>query len=151
MKNNNQSGFSLIELLTVVALIGILSSIATQAFTLYKDKAQHSSAITLFNQLRTSLEGGKIESESFPEEIMEVAQQEAGTASGEYGQTLLKGLVIPPLHKIYVRHDPTCEDDLCLEDVVSVRHCQSSKIVTFSQFHSGVYSLNVNTSATDAC
>ena len=90
----DQKGFSLIELLTVVLIMAILSVMVTQSYSIYKDKAEHASAITLFNQSRTALEGGKINSESFPDGVMEVEETGPSIPGGEWGQVLLKGLVV---------------------------------------------------------
>ena len=95
--NLNERGFSLLELIFVMLLIGVLAAMATQSYTTYKQKAQHSSAIVLFNQARSSLEVGKInsESESFEDHVMEFEQTGPGVPGGEYGQILLAGLVLP--------------------------------------------------------
>ena len=147
----NDRGFSLIELLTVTALMGILSVMVTQSYSIYKDKAEHGSAIALFNQSRTALEGGKINSDNFPDEVMEVEESGPATPGGEWGQVLLKGLVIPDHHQVYVRHVPNCEDDLCVEDIISVRHCQTSKGVNYSSFHSGAMVVNLYQDSDEAC
>ena len=147
----NQKGFSLIELLTVVLIMAILSVMVTQSYSIYKDKAEHGSAIVLFNQSRTALEGGKINSESFPLEVMEVEESGPGVPGGEWGETLLKGLVVPAHHQVYVRHTPNCADDMCLEDLISVRHCDTNKIVSYSLFHSGISVVNMYGEASEAC
>ena len=144
-------GFSLIELMFTLVIIGILSALLTKSYEVYKDRAQHGSAITLFNQTRTALEGGKIASESFPEGVMEVEQVGPGTPGGEFGEVLLQGLVLPDKHKVFVRHSPDCDNDACVEDVISVRHCQSYKMATLTQFRSGAYVLNLNAEANDPC
>lgn len=147
----NEKGFSLIELLTVVALMGVLSAMVAQSYGIYKDRAEHGSAIALFNQSRTALEGGKINSDNFPDEVMEVDEIGPTKPGGEWGQTLLNGLVIPEYHQVYVRHVPNCTDELCVEDVISVRHCQTDKIVNYTSFHSGLMVVNMYEEAGEAC
>jgi prepilin-type N-terminal cleavage/methylation domain-containing protein len=149
--NSDNKGFSILELLFTILILGVLTAILTQSYSMYKEKAQHSSAMTLFNQARTALEGGKISSESFPDEVMVVEQTGPGVPEGEHGQTLLQGLVLPEYLQVYVRHTPTCENDLCVEDVISVRHCQTNKMVTFTQFRSGLYVQNLHAEAIEPC
>jgi Tfp pilus assembly major pilin PilA len=149
----NQNGFSLLELLFSITLIMILSGIVTQSYSVYKQKAQHSSAIVLFNQARASLEGGKInsESENFSSPVMEVEETGPGLPGGEFGQILLQGLVLPAFHKVYVRHVTACDEPTCVEDVISVRHCQTNKVATLTNFHGGTSVVDLQALAGGAC
>lgn len=62
MKNTNHkqisgnSGFTLIELMTVTAITGLLMSLALPAFQRYTDRARFSEAILVTNNLKTSIE-----------------------------------------------------------------------------------------------
>ena len=53
--NNNQKGFTLIELMIVVAIIGILAAIAIPAYSGYTGKAQAAEAFVLLDGLKTSI------------------------------------------------------------------------------------------------
>ncbi|WP_298443199.1 pilin [uncultured Ferrimonas sp.] len=56
MKRNNQKGFTLIELMIVVAIIGILAAIAIPAYQEYTIKSQINGAYAELSPLKTPLE-----------------------------------------------------------------------------------------------
>lgn len=57
MKNVGDSkGFTFVELMVVVSIIGILAAIATPVFGIYKERAYRCSAMLLFIELRQQVE-----------------------------------------------------------------------------------------------
>ncbi|MBF0235272.1 MAG: prepilin-type N-terminal cleavage/methylation domain-containing protein [Desulfamplus sp.] len=55
-KLTNNKGFTLIELMIVIAIIGILAAIAVPQFMTYKAKAYNSASLSDANNLRLELE-----------------------------------------------------------------------------------------------
>ena len=53
--NKNESGFTLIELMIVVAIIGILASISISAYQNYTIRAQLSEGLTLAGQAKQAV------------------------------------------------------------------------------------------------
>jgi len=61
-----QKGFTLIELMIVVAIIGILAAIAIPQFTKYRERAFNSAALADARNLKTDLEGYYAEWQMYP-------------------------------------------------------------------------------------
>jgi len=65
-KHRNQKGFTLIELMIVIAIIGILAAIAIPQFSSYRAKSYNSAALADARNLKTDLEGYYAEWDRYP-------------------------------------------------------------------------------------
>ena len=65
-KHRNQKGFTLIELMIVIAIIGILAAIAIPQFASYRAKSFNSASVSDVRNVRTDLEAYYAEFEAYP-------------------------------------------------------------------------------------
>ena len=65
-KLRNKKGFTLIELMIVIAIIGILAAIAIPQFMTYKAKAYNSASLSDLHNLRLELEGYNATWDQYP-------------------------------------------------------------------------------------
>ena len=65
-KHRNQKGFTLIELMIVIAIIGILAAIAIPQFSAYRAKSYNSAALSDARNLKTDFEAYYAEWDSYP-------------------------------------------------------------------------------------
>lgn len=66
MKKQVQKGFTLIELMIVVAIIGILASIALPAYQDYIARGQAAESVVMLNAVRTDAEDQVVQNGAFP-------------------------------------------------------------------------------------
>ena len=79
-----QQGFTLIELMIVVAIIGILAAVAIPSYQDYTARAQVSEAMSLTSGTKTALSEWYSDKGSFPNILASVS----GTTSGKYVQSM---------------------------------------------------------------
>jgi len=65
-KHRNQKGFTLIELMIVIAIIGILAAIAIPQFASYRAKSYNTASVSDIRNLRTDLEAYYAEWDEYP-------------------------------------------------------------------------------------
>ena len=93
--NKIQQGFTLIELMIVVAVIGILASMAIPAYQSYSIRAQISEGLNLTGPLKNAVAEFHSNNGAFPIDNAEAALQAAGNYSGNYVDSIsVTGAVI---------------------------------------------------------
>lgn len=65
-KQKNQKGFTLIELMIVIAIIGILAAIAIPQFSKYRAKSYNAASVSDAKNIKTDLEGYYAEWDTYP-------------------------------------------------------------------------------------
>lgn len=84
MKAQMQKGFTLIELMIVVAIIGILAAIALPAYQDYTARSQMSEAMTLASGARTAVSEFYSAKGQFPTDNESAGLADAGEITGNY-------------------------------------------------------------------
>jgi len=65
-KHRNQKGFTLIELMIVIAIIGILAAIAIPQFSKYRARSYNTAALSDVKNMKTDIEGYYAEWDTYP-------------------------------------------------------------------------------------
>ena len=82
--NATQKGFTLIELMIVVAIIGILAAIAIPAYQDYTQRAQISEGFTMVDGMKTAIAEFAQSNGAFPA-AADIAAGVGGPVTGKYG------------------------------------------------------------------
>lgn len=82
--NNEQQGFTLVELMIVVAIIGILAAIAIPAYQAYTIRAQVTEGLSLTMGAKTSLSTYYADRGLFPADNVEAGLALPGNIVGKY-------------------------------------------------------------------
>ena len=65
-RKKNQKGFTLVELMIVVAIIGILAAIAIPQFQAYRAKAFNAAAESDLKNFKTAMEAALADNQTYP-------------------------------------------------------------------------------------
>ncbi|KUJ96215.1 MAG: Prepilin-type N-terminal cleavage/methylation domain-containing protein [Desulfonauticus sp. 38_4375] len=63
---NKEKGFTLVELLIVIAIIGILAAIAIPQYSKYRQRAFNSAALSDLRNFKTSMEAYYADNQEYP-------------------------------------------------------------------------------------
>lgn len=96
---NVQQGFTLIELMIVVAIIGILASMAIPAYQTYTIRAQVAEGLNLVGPLQNAVAEYRLERGTFPADNAAAAAEAETAYAGKYVTSItINGAVVSVLY-----------------------------------------------------
>jgi type IV pilus assembly protein PilA len=91
MFNRNEKGFTLIELMIVIAIIGILAAIAIPQFNSYRSRSYNAGALSDMKNIQTALEAYYVDHQHYPNAV-DVVTDATNPIQTNYGYTRTKGV-----------------------------------------------------------
>ncbi|MEZ9865304.1 pilin [Vibrio sp. 10N.261.51.A4] len=128
-KRTNQKGFTLIELMIVVAVIGVLAAIAIPQYQKYVAKSEAASALATLTGLKTNAEAYTVENGVFPDATKSSAM---GTPTSEMGNIAFANTTSSAAGTIKFEFNGTVSPDLKGQSILLAREtngtwkCKSS-------------------------
>jgi type IV pilus assembly protein PilA len=90
MFNRNEKGFTLIELMIVIAIIGILAAIAIPQFNSYRSRSYNAGALSDMKNIQTAMEAYYVDHQKYPTGI--TATTDGNVIMTNYGYTKTNGV-----------------------------------------------------------
>jgi prepilin-type N-terminal cleavage/methylation domain-containing protein len=134
----SQRGFTLVELLTVVAIIGVLATLSLQSFTVYKANAYYAQVQQTSRNARVSLEAG-INNPNLPTGAMLSTYSDTpGRVTNGDGILLTPALINSRDSYVYVTYDPSCADSSCIESYIYAKSCRLKEARAWYRYGTGL-------------
>lgn len=129
MKNAKKKGFTLVELLVVIAILAILASVSVVGYTAFIDKANESNARTELTQIRDFINAKFLPSNAFEVEVdadtYTITKNDGALQITKQGETgTVQGDVSAIFHAI--------EDLASLDDSATFNLSDDGKVLTYT-------------------
>jgi prepilin-type N-terminal cleavage/methylation domain-containing protein len=134
---NRQQGFTLLELLVVIGIIGILASLAVTNYHIYTSKAAYASVQSSLHNAKVNIEGS-LSNPDVEYNAINIAQKSPGPLVDTNAKTFMPTFRLPRNMKITMTHDPACDSSACSAQVVQLNHCAGRDYIRWIQYGDGL-------------
>jgi prepilin-type N-terminal cleavage/methylation domain-containing protein len=133
----SQAGFTLVELLTVIAIIGVLSGLGLASFKVYRGDAAYSVAESSLRNARNAVEASVTNPDATIPSVALFSQNTAGSIQDPSAQVYLPGFQLPKNLRMSVQYDSTCTNAACIAEVLEFSHCFAHEYTRWVRFGNG--------------
>lgn len=133
----SQAGFTLVELLTVIAIIGVLAGLGLASFKVYRGDAAYSVAESSLRNARSALEASVSNPDAILPPVGLVSQNSPGPVQDPAAQTYLPGFQLPKNLRMSVQYDPSCTNGACTAEVLEFSHCFAQEYTRWIRLGNG--------------
>jgi len=141
-RRNRSKGFTVLELLVAVSIVGVLAGLAIQNFSLYRKRAYEAVAESLLGDTKKALEIGRTDINDRDAEQWYFAWSNvAGPVRDPRGHDFLPGLMNPRDTQLSAWYMPPCDNgewgEWCALEGATIRHCKAQKFYSWMKLRDG--------------
>ena len=136
-RKGSSKGFTLIELMTAIATLGILSAMSIQSFKIYRENAHYTRAASALRNGEVAVHAALSTPDIVLPSVNMYSQVVAGEIADLSAREIVPGLVLPVDVRVRVYNDPTCSNGGCIAQFLQANPCHGTSYANWTRFGDG--------------
>lgn len=137
IRKNKISGFTLVELMVVIGIVGVLVKMSATSFLIYRSKAAYAVAENTVRNAILAAEGSLVNTDNPPASFSYTTQSTSGGVTDPTMAAFLLNYQIPRNVLFGASYDNTCDNSGCEYFKLEAKHCSGTKFPRYIRYGDG--------------